>query len=226
MAKQDILVTNNTGSDILIGDLAAVVSAGEQRNLGDYSPISDVFQSEDLTTLIQSGDLTLNDGTSNLTADQADNFLKPASNKYYLQLIDSAGGTDCNAAPPGNAIPWGSQVVVDNIFSHSVSTNPDVITINRTGLYRITYNVCTDNQTNGRKTVRSYCFLNGTTTVPASVAYSYQRNLTDDRASNCSDFFVNLNASDTLQLFCEDRGSNGASDAVANESGINIEFIR
>lgn len=142
----------------------------------------------------------------------------------YIQCYDSSGGTDLNQAAPGVAVPWDAESFKDSMFTHSTATNPSRITVTRTGLYKVTYNLAWDG--GAIRNVRSYAYVNGTTGVTPSVAYGLSATATDDIGCNTATFFVNLTANDYIEIFGELRGSAGACNSVANECWISVEFIR
>jgi len=149
-----------------------------------------------------------------------------ANSDYICQVYDSTGGTDCNVATPGTAIPFDLQTIIDNMYTHSIITNPSRITVTRPGLYKVSYNISWEDSTSGRRDVRAYARINGNTAIVPSASYAYGRNTIEAEATNSATFFVTLSANDYIEIMCELAGSAGTSPAIANESWITMEFVR
>jgi hypothetical protein len=149
-----------------------------------------------------------------------------ADTDYICQVYDSSGGTDCNVATPGTAIPFDAQTNVDSMFTHSTTTNPSRVTCTRPGLYKITYSISWEDSDANRRDVRSYCRINGTTTLTPSAAYAYGRNTTDAEATNSTTFLTTLSANDYVEVMCEQAGTAGTAPTIADESWLLIEFVR
>jgi len=68
MAVWTVIVKNNSGSDQAIEDLGLTISDGTQIILSDEFTYSEIADSDDLRALVSTGDLVVNDGTSDLSA--------------------------------------------------------------------------------------------------------------------------------------------------------------
>mgnify|MGYP000323584301 FL=1 len=99
------------------------------------------------------------------------------------------------------------------------------ITINATGVYRISYNVYFRTGGNFRRTVDAWCAVNGTEITPSRSA-DYSRNNLDDEGSAGATFLVQLTASNVVTLVTQSTGSTGTAIGQGNRMWITLEFVR
>lgn len=141
---------------------------------------------------------------------------------YLVQVYDSAGGLSLGTS--FSPVPWNAQIAVDPIFSHSTSVNNSRVTVNRTGLYRISYVVLLDVPSgNTRTTTEMECAVNGSA-APMGRTYGYNRQSSDGVSSSASTFMLNLTSGDYVEVRAQ-RRTTGTVDTISGSSLL-IEFIR
>ena len=99
------------------------------------------------------------------------------------------------------------------------------ITINTSGVYKISYSVYFDTNANARRTVDAWVEKNTVEIVPSRGA-SYARNNTDDTASTVATFMVDLTATDVIRLRAQSTGTSGTAIGQGNRMWICLEFMR
>lgn len=108
-----IIVKNNTGSDVLIGDLGVIIPASGQDTLSDSLTEAEISASADLLALVNDGPppavgtLTLNDGVADIDpgADSID-FVGDAATSLHATKHQHGGDDEiATATPAANAIP-------------------------------------------------------------------------------------------------------------------------
>jgi len=99
------------------------------------------------------------------------------------------------------------------------------VTIDTAGVYRISYNIYFDTNTNARRTVDAWVENNTVEIIPSRSA-SYSRNTTDDTASSGTAFLVQLAASDVVRLRCQSTGTSGTAIGQGNRMWLTLEFVR
>jgi hypothetical protein len=75
MAMWTVIIKNSSGSDQAIEDLGITVLDATQITFSDSFTFPEIAESDDLRALVQSGDLVVNDGSSDLSAADGVNFL-------------------------------------------------------------------------------------------------------------------------------------------------------
>jgi len=120
-------------------------------------------------------------------------------------------------------LEWDTNVIEDSDF---YSRSAGIITINRAGLYRVTYGINTGSVGTGRATASARVLLNGSTLVGGSVAYIYSRTTGDDEGTMTKSFLVELSATDTLVVQSHQEDGSAHSFSFLDECNINLEFIR
>lgn len=89
-----VIAVNQTGTDIFISDLGLEVPASGQLNLTELAAYFEITGSEDLCTLVDDGDILINDGTSTLDTVRS------------LLYLDATGNVNApNVAPSTQTIP-------------------------------------------------------------------------------------------------------------------------
>jgi hypothetical protein len=137
----------------------------------------------------------------------------------------TTGTVNLNQATP-TAIPITAEDVKDSNYTHSNVTNNSRVTFAVAGLYRVHYNIGSDNASNNRCTLRTFVRLNGTTEVIPSRAFSYSRNNVDDRATNTATFLMTASASDYIEMMSQQEGTSGTTNASPFSTWILIEYVR
>jgi hypothetical protein len=99
------------------------------------------------------------------------------------------------------------------------------ITINTSGVYKISYSVYFDTVANARRTVDAWVEKNTVEIVPSRGA-SYARNNTDDTAATVATFMVDLTATDVIRLRAQSTGTSGTAIGQGNRMWICLEFMR
>jgi len=92
-----IIIKNNSGSEQTIEDLNwLTIPNGEQVTASDLLPVSQIYFSQDLKTLVNAGDLVINNGSSDLSIADAQTFLEEFNNteqkNYTLSVVEAATG--------------------------------------------------------------------------------------------------------------------------------------
>jgi hypothetical protein len=75
MAVINLVIKNNGGSPVTIGDVGIVIAATSQETYTELQDIRDLLESEDLRSLANAGTLVLNDGASDIPIAEIDEFL-------------------------------------------------------------------------------------------------------------------------------------------------------
>lgn len=157
---------------------------------------------------------------TDLTASQVQTIL---ANVFQGRF--TTGTVNLNQAAP-TAIPITAEDFKDSNYIHSNVTNNSRVTFAVAGLYRIHYNVGSDNGSNNRCTLRTFVRRNGTTEVIPSRAFSYSRNNTDDRATNTATFLMTAAANDYIEMMSQQEGTGGTTNASPFSTWITIEYVR
>jgi len=105
------------------------------------------------------------------------------------------------------------------------SRSGENITINTLGVYRISYSVYFDTNTNARRTVDCWVENNTSTIVPSRAA-AYARNTTDDTSSVGATFLVQLAGSDVVRLRAQSTGTSGTAIGQGERMWIVLEYVR
>ena len=176
--------------------------------------------------LPQEGDLWFRSDTDNLKF-FADGRTQEIQAVAVAQVYES-GTTVINGSTP---IDWdGANAalrIVDSTYSHATGVNPSEVTINDSGLYKISYNISWDTTANSRRTNSCQMLLNGSAPTPVvGTSHAYSRNNTDDWESNTSTFMYSFTAGDVVEIACESTGSTGSLTTLANQSYMSIELVR
>lgn len=141
-----------------------------------------------------------------------------------IQTYDATGGVDCNTLA-GLAIPFDTEKIKDNMYTHSNSVNPSRITVSRTGLYRVSYAVT---WSAGANNVDVSCYLRKEgTTESVATRSSAGQSRSGTNGSNTATCLVELTNGQYIEVMAERGGAvTTASNSVANRSWILLELIR
>jgi len=137
----------------------------------------------------------------------------------------TTGTVDLNQATP-TPIPITAEDFKDSNYTHSNVTNNSRVTFAVAGLYRVHYNIGSDNSSNNRCTLQTFVRRNGTTEVFPSRAFSYSRNNVDDRATNTATFLMTAAASDYIEMVSQREGTAGVCAASPFSTWILVEYVR
>ena len=143
------------------------------------------------------------------------------------QVRDGAGGTSLNTGTP-TAVPWNTQDIIESGITHSTVTANTQVQLDAIGTYRVSYTINGDKDTaNTRAVVGCQIRVNGVTTLNEGTSYSYNRNSTNDSASNVATALITTTAiNDYIEIVCSQTGDATTVLAIANESWITVERIR
>lgn len=90
-----VIVINNTLSDYLLNDFGVTIPALGQIVLSDTEPFGSIIDSDDLNTSVINEEVIINDGITNLTTEEALQFLNDTTDYTLYNVTDSiSGGTD------------------------------------------------------------------------------------------------------------------------------------
>ncbi len=216
-------VTNriaDSGSETLIG-------------VSHHRAASDPTANDDANDGYQIGFIWINEST-----DQAFILVDDTAGAAVWKDVSSTGGAatakvgqfyDSNGGGGGFNVNSGSIVAIpfnaesfpeDAAYSHDTVTNNSQISINETGLYKVSYSISHENQAGSRKNVRCAIRLNGSTFPSvAGDSYSYSRNTNEEWATNSATAFIDFTAGDYYEIVCQQEGSGGDADLVDAGSG-------
>lgn len=109
--------------------------------------------------------------------------------------------------------------------NYTIAALTGLITINTSGVYKISYSVYFDTNVSARRTVDAWVENNSVEIVPSRAA-SYARNATDDTSSTGATFMADLTATDVIRLRAQSTGTNGTALGKGNRMWICLEFMR
>lgn len=136
--------------------------------------------------------------------------------EYYLSTNTGSFTTALTTLVPD------TDVIQDSYYSRSAG----VITINTSGIYKVSYSVNIDQTAgNSRSSVRGQVTLNGSTAISQSTSWIYSRNNAQGEGTLSKTFFVSLNSSDNIR-FQAQRDSGAGTFTYLAGSNISIEFVR
>ena len=88
-----------------------------------------------------------------------------------IQVVDNGGGVNINVVTP-IAAPFNAEICKDSdVFTHSNLTNNSRITVEETGLYKISYSICWSIGTANYANLRTRISKNGDTYISTSTSY-------------------------------------------------------
>ncbi len=120
-------------------------------------------------------------------------------------------------------IGFGTSVRADVDYTHILVGGGSEITINKTGWYKITYDVSFEDTTNSRSDSKSRLQVNGVD-VAGSVAFAYHRNSNKGFDTGSSTMSIILNLGDVIRVMSEEQAGNTLA-TVAHGCRLNIESI-
>ena len=139
-------------------------------------------------------------------------------------LVDSVGGQELDNVTPV-PINWGQQNRIDtNYFTHTIGNS--TITILQDGLYEISYNVNSTNQTNARSTSGVVVRINGITQINPTLSASYSRNLAnDDNQNSIPPYPISLTIGDVVEITGYRLGDANSTLTKAGASFVRINYL-
>jgi len=139
------------------------------------------------------------------------------------ELIDGVGGQEITNVIP---IPmkWDTHEFIDNTtYSHIISGS--TITILKSGYYEVSFNVNSNNQTNGRSTTGVQIRKNGTV-IDKTLTANYTRNSSnDDNHNSLPTTTIQFNINDTLDVILFRLGDNNSTLTKPNASFVRIKYL-
>jgi hypothetical protein len=150
------------------------------------------------------------------------------SNEFkYVNVYDSVGNINLNTSS-ATSYRWDSQLIRDSdTFDHSTGTNPSRIYLLKDGYYKLSYNMTYSDSNYGRKNIKCYLMENGSSIIMLTTTASYVRNTTDKYGSNAlPPVIMNFSSGTYIELYYKREGSSGNAYTHANESWLQIEYIR
>ncbi len=191
-------------------------------NLNNTQRISFEQRTSDVS-LIDDGDVWYRSDTENYKA-RTNALIHEVQLVKIIQCFNNTT-TNCNVNTP-IAVPFNGEDFKDDLYTHNLVTNNSRIEVERTGIYKITYQLNFDNVNNNRTTIRSRIRVNGSTYIDRGTAHSYMRNSTNDKATNSASILWELSANDYIEIMCDRQGSNGTANTIPNQSSITLNIIR
>ena len=139
-------------------------------------------------------------------------------------LVDGAGGQELNVVTPV-VITWNTQDRIDTeYFSHTGGTG--VITVLKAGLYEVSYNVNSDNQTANRSTTGVQVRISGDTLIGPTLSADYSRNTSNDDNHNAlTPYPIDLLANDTIEIVGFRLGDDNSTLTKADASFVRINYL-
>ena len=104
-----VVLKNNSGSTVVLEEFGIEIANTTQIVLSDYFDYSDISDSKELDDLLSAGTLVLNDGTSDLNAVDAVNYVK--RDNIHNDLETHYTKTELNTSGGGSVVHW------DNIIN-------------------------------------------------------------------------------------------------------------
>jgi hypothetical protein len=141
---------------------------------------------------------------------------------FYPQLIQRIqlnNGTFNSNLNNTTAVPieWRVEDIKDSGFTHSISTNPEQITIVDSGWYKVSFKVNAYSSSGWRKNLQSAVYVNGTI-APSTNVYGYTITYVSYRVSNVlSEHELYLDVGDIVSVRSMRVGSSGNALALPNE---------
>ena len=126
-------------------------------------------------------------------------------------------------------IDW-RETVEDDYYTHDNTTDPEQITIANGGLYRVTYNVCTDVTTGSSRSTSDCKLLEdvGAGFVDIADTGCHMYNRTASRGVGCctTEILRDFDVEDILKLQCRRSAGTDTVAIVKGTTRINLEFMR
>lgn len=118
----DVVIKNDSTAAVMVEDLGISVGAASQEDFHEQFTFDALAGSDDLRTLVAAGTLTLNDGSSDLSAADGEDYLTLGTleyldDNYYTQTqLSTSGQSSVHWDNVTNAPAWGSVSWLDPIL--------------------------------------------------------------------------------------------------------------
>ena len=146
-------------------------------------------------------------------------------NSIRIQMFTTSTA-ECNVVQASALqIPFTNETYKDSDFTHSTTVNPEQITINTTGRYRLSYMVTHTNNSSNRKNILTALYLNGGEIVQTEVALVTDSTVDKQGSNTMPSYEGSLSAGDVITLRAWGIGSTGSCTLVASRTWIRIERI-
>ncbi len=190
---------------------------------GNFKLLTGTSATGDILDTVFSGDLSAGEQTTLTSTVAAHNgsvsvpeFVDFVPN--IAQYRQSVNGTITTTA---GTIPLDATDFEDSNYTRSGSE----ITVNTSGIYRVSYSVYFDTNANARRTIDAWV-ENDTVEIIPSRSTDYSRNTVDDTGSASATFITQISATDVIRLRAQSTGTSGTPISVGNRIWILLEFIR
>lgn len=146
-------------------------------------------------------------------------------NSIRIQMYTTSTA-ECNVAKVSALqIPFTNETYKDSDFTHSTTVNPEQITINTAGRYRLSYMVTHENNSSNRKNILTALYLNGGEVVQTEVAFVTDSTIDKQGSNTMPSYEGSLSAGDVITLRAWGIGSTGSCTLVSSRTWIRIERI-
>ncbi|PLX12076.1 MAG: hypothetical protein C0598_06645 [Marinilabiliales bacterium] len=142
--------------------------------------------------------------------------------------VSSIDSTDLNNLTSFTPIVWNLEREKNAMtFNHSITTNPERISVNRGGIYEVNFMFSIVNKTIMRKTLRAQLRKNGSTFIDHVTSYSFSYHEEDDKVTHASSsFLIELNQNDYIELVINGQTNPGPIRLRPYENLFFMRFIR
>ena len=218
---------NLTSNDV---DHTKILNVGSYSHTDIDNHIDDTSNPHD-TSMVNLIDTTITSPSNyqTLVYDSSSGKWVNSNRGKVTQVLDSSGGVSISGTSEV-VIGFDDELVVDDIYSHSTSSNNSRVSVTEAGLYRVTYSLNTQNNTSGwgsyEANLKAWVRKNGSDKVKYSDSYSYNYDDTYLYSTNTASFLVSLSANDYLELLAQQADSNSDSVTIAEQSWFMVERVR
>lgn len=158
-------------------------------------------------------------GTTTMNGDQASiTVIKlPTEDVYLGRANDLTTGSDWNPSSPG-LVRWTTDDVIDSaVYTHSTSSNPEIITVEEAGDYLLTYNDAVESNS-GRPNTTAEVLVNGSPVVGAETSSHYVRGSSGHNQASGSLVYLlpGLAEDDEVSIRVSREGDNDTFDDTAD----------
>lgn len=222
-----IIAKNNTASPVAINTLtipSQEIPASSQVVLTDWNTITEIYNNDELVGLIDAGTVVLLIDNYELSKQQslatARNTVSYKEKDIYFCAYE-AGTTTLGTG--ASTVGFDSTRVIsdNNLFTLSGGE----VTVSESGVYRVTYDVSFDTNSNSRSQVDHWLEINSTE-VPGTRRMTYHRNNAENQGSASTSTLVELDANDVVRVRVDHTaGASSGGSTIANTSQISLEYI-
>ena len=143
-----------------------------------------------------------------------------------IQVNDSEGNLNINNTTP-IAVPFNVTTYKNPyVFSHDNSTNNSRVTVNRDGVYKVTYLIAYIITTDGGDAnIRARIRKNGDTYLTYSTTYKSISDPDHNNGCNFNSLSIILNEGDYIEVMCDRRGNIASALTEGGSSMLNVELL-